>query len=136
MAELLSYDKKLDPLLKELQESENHRLRKRVHQLESIFDYAPGARKNLASCLKKSNPDLIEGLIELHIQWYDNDSERGILNLWEELLNVAGKYQMENIEKLAYIMRKQGFSATEKEEIDADAYCLGIVLDDLCGAGT
>jgi len=133
MAELLRYDKKIDPFLKDIQESDDPRLRKRAHQLQSILSIR---RRRVGLPVKLNNEEtgLIHALAELHFLWYDSDTEEEINQYWTKLLNKAKIYQPDTIEKLAYFMRKNDFAISSKEELDADYVCIGIVLEELVGA--
>ena len=133
MAELVKYEELIDPILRKMQESGDVRMRRRIHQLQSILTIKK-RRKNLTFSLKSENPDLIRGLSELHLQWYDNDAETLMTQYWNELLESAKKYNINSIERLASFMHKSGFNVSNKDDIDADFYCLGIVFEDLTGA--
>jgi hypothetical protein len=134
MAELLHYEpEEISEVLQKLQESDNMRLRKRVHQIQSILTTRK-RRKNLSHNLQDKNVELINALMELHLQWYDNDSEENLRILWKELLASAQKNHPVTLEKLAYFMQKCGFSVSSRDDIEADYYCIGIVLDELVGS--
>ena len=81
MAELLRHEEELPQYLNSLQESENLILRKRAHQMQSILSIRR-RRKNFAMNLKSNTMGLIEGLTELHLQWYDYDAEETISKQW------------------------------------------------------
>jgi hypothetical protein len=134
MAELLHYEpEEISEFLQKLQESDNTRLRKRVHQIQSILTTRK-RRKNLSHNLQDKNVELINALMELHLQWYDNDSEENLRQLWKDLLISAQKNHTTTLEKLAYFMQKCGFSVSSRDDIEADYYCIGIVLDELVGS--
>jgi hypothetical protein len=133
MAEMLKHESELEEFLAHHQESDNPLLRKRIHQLQAIITVR-ARRKNFAKIVKDRNLSLLQGLLEVHLQWYDNDSERGILTLWNELLATAQRYNPSTLEKLAYFMRKCGFTTSPKDELQADYFCLGPVLEELIGA--
>ncbi len=133
MAELLRHEQEVIPLLAEHQESDNSRLRMRIHQLQSIMT-TRRRRSSFGNLLRKKHLKLIDGLIAVHLQWYDNDSERSLFKLWREILKTAKRYKPETIEQLSYFMRKCGFSVIAEDEIQADHYCLGPVLEDQEGA--
>ena len=133
IAQLLNYEDKISPLLRKLQESGNDRLRKRIHQLQSIITLRR-RRKNLSQNLKNKHADLIRSLIELHLQWYDNDAEEIIFQYWTELKDNALKNDISTIEKLGLFMQKSGFNAINKDDVEADYYCIGIVFEDLMGS--
>lgn len=133
MAELLKYEDQVEPLLREIQESDNPRLRRRIHQLESIFTLRR-RRKSVSKKMMAKQVDLLDGLMDLHFLWYDNDSKELLVRQWSQLIEKAEVYQPDTLEKLVYFMRKTGFSVSDKEEIEADFHCVGIVLEDLIGS--
>lgn len=133
MAELLRHESDIAPLLAEHQESDNPRLRKRIHQLQAIMTVRR-RRRSFGELLRQPNLSLIRGLMAVHLQWYDNDSERSLVKLWQELLKTTRRYKPETLERLSYFMRKCGFSVVADDEVQADHYCLGPVLEDQEGA--
>ena len=133
MAELLELENDLPEYLAALQESDNPILRRRVHQLESVM-FLRRRRREFAERLCHDQIDLLDGLIEIHLQWYDNDSPDSIHADWDKLLKEAEKTPPENLEKMAYFMRKTGFSSPQPNDLQADYYCLGAVFDDNTGS--
>lgn len=133
MAGLLRFGSEIGPVLQNLQETDNSRLRKRVHQLQSVLSIRR-RREAVAGSLGTRKCDLLGGLIQLHLQWYDDDFEMSIRELWEKLLRNSEKYNPANITKLAYFMEKKGFNVIEAENIDADFFCIGTVLEEFEGA--
>ncbi|MDD3117835.1 MAG: hypothetical protein PHQ27_01530 [Victivallales bacterium] len=133
MAELLECEAELPPYLAALQEADDPLLRRRVHQLETIMNLRR-RRREFAEKLRRNRLGLLDGLIEIHLQWYDNDAAESIRADWEKLLREAEKTPPESLEKLAYFMRKAGFSSPQPNDLQADYYCLGVVLDDHTGA--
>lgn len=133
MAELLKHESEINEYLAEHQESSNPKLRKRIHQLQAIM-IIRRRRESFAKLLKSKDLSLIDGLIAVHLQWYDNDSERFLIELWERLFKASERFAPKNISELAYFMRKCGFQAVSTDELQADSFCLGPVLDDLAGA--
>jgi len=132
MAELLTYENELESILREFQESDNVRLRRRIHQLESILSIRK-RRKILSQQIKNPNEELFKGLIDLHVQWYDNDTKSNIVPFWRALVENSKRHQIENLEKLAYFMQKYGFRTSDRGEIIADYFCIGIVMEELIG---
>ena len=133
MAELLAYEGELESVLREFQESDNVRLRRRIHQLESILSLRK-RRTNLSTQLLMPNEELFKGLIDLHVQWYDNDSRSNIIPFWRALVENSKRHQIDSLEKLAYFMQKYGFRTSERGEIIADYFCIGIVMEELIGS--
>ncbi len=135
MASILEKDRggKLEVVLRRLQETANSRLRRRVHQLQSIMTLRR-RRKVLAQRLEGKDMELLEGLIELHLLWYDNDSPEAVRKDWEALLEESKSFRPSNLDRLAYFMRKKGFSCPGKDDIEADYFCLGTILEEYAGS--
>lgn len=133
MIELLKYGDALEEPLRDLHENTNPQLRRRVHQLQAIISFRQ-QREDFSKKLKNGRIGLFDGLIESHLLWYDSDTKEEIMGVWGELIKQTDKYAPENIEKLAYFMRRNGFIVAEKDEFQADCFCLGIVIDDKVGA--
>ncbi len=125
--------RKLDEILRRLQESGDQRLRRRVHQLQSIMTLRR-RRRLLAQRLESRNIDLLEGLVQMHMLWYDNDSEDATRREWNAFMEESKSFKPSNMERLAYFMRKKGFSCPSKDDIEADYYCLGTILEEAVGA--
>jgi hypothetical protein len=133
MSELLKHGAALEPYLAEHHESENPALRRRIHQLQSIITL----RRRRADFLRIiNNPEtsLAEGLMEVHLQWYDNDSRRSLEDQWQDFMETADRYHPNDLAGIAYFMRKTGFTVPPVSDIHADHYCLGPVLEDHSGA--
>lgn len=133
MAELLKHETEINEYLAHHQESSNPEMRKRIHQLQAIM-IMRRRRENFSKILNSDNLNLIDGLMAVHLQWYDNDSEHFLEDLWERFLNASKRFAPKNINEIAYFMRKCGFEAVPADELQADCFCLGPVLDDLSGA--
>ena len=134
MAELLARDPgPLEPVLRKLQESPNPRLRRRIHQLQSTITLRR-RRKCLTRNLSERSIDLLEGLIQIHLLWYDNDACDSVRKQWEDLVEESRKYHPETLEQLAYFMRKRQFTCSHRDEMEPESLCLGTVLDENTGA--
>lgn len=133
MVELLKHKDELKEVLAGLQESDHVLLRKRVHQLQAILAFRE-RRRDFARQLKNGKLRLIDGLVGIHMLWYDNDNPHQIEQLWLDLCNKAEQYSVSSIDRLAYFMRKCAFESIEDSDLGADNFCLGAVLEELCGA--
>ncbi len=133
MAELLKYGDDILPYLAEHHEAENPVLRRHIHQLESIITLRR-RRAGFAKMLDNPKLPLIRGLMEVHLQWYDNDSVRSLEEQWEDFMEVFKRYNPWTLSELAYYMRKNGFIAPPPTDIHADHFCLGPVLEEHVGA--
>ncbi len=133
MAELLKSKTDLTETLKTLQEDNNSYVRKRVHQLQGIIS-SRNHRNNISDMLKNKKTDLIKGLTELHILWYDRDTMETIMQYWRALVENCKKNHCTTTDQFAYFLRKYGFKVADKNEVDADFFSIGIILEDLIGA--
>ncbi len=133
MAELFQVDINLDEILKEFQEDSNPLLRKRIHQLQ-IIQTRRAKRKKISILLKNNDITLIDGLMALHSQWYDKDSKNTINQYWLALIENFKNSNVTSLNELGTFMKKHGFKCANKDEIDPDYFCFGLVLEDLVGA--
>ncbi len=134
IAELLSHVDELPEWLQKLQESDDETLRKRVHQLQAIL-MVRQRRMDFANLLKSVDDiDIFESLALLHLQWYDNDNLQSIRDVYKELLLQSQKFTFSTLQDLAYFMRKMKFSVSERNGLQPDLYCIGIVADERFGA--
>ena len=133
MTELLKHEDEINEYLAKHQESTNPELRKRIHQLQAIT-IMRRRRESFAKLLNSKDLNLINGLIAVHLQWYDNDSERFLEDLWERFFMASKRFAPKNISEIAYFMRKCGFQVAPADELQADCFCMGPILDDLVGA--
>ena len=134
MAELLRRDEKqLEPVLRKLQETTNPRLRKRIHQLQSTI-LLRRRRRNLTARLFGEKRNLLDGLIQLHLLWFDNDSPEGLRRQWRKLAAEARRARTDSPERLADFMRKHEFLPAHKDDLEQDHFCLGTILDGAPGA--
>ena len=135
MAGILERDTggKLEDILRRLQESDDVRLRRRVHQLQSIITLRR-RRRVLAQKLEGRDLGLLEGVIEMHMLWYDNDSIEAVMKEWDALMEESKSFRPTNMERLVYFMRKKGFSCPSKDDVEADYYCVGTILEEFVGA--
>ena len=134
MAELLAAGSDIGPIMSALQESADPLVRRRAHQLQSIIRTRQ-TRSRLSDHLKVDYANLWQGLAELHLQWYDNDSIAYVESLWRELFDAArGKYRPRTSRRLAEFMADIGFIISGSAEVEADYCCIGAVLEDRVGA--
>lgn len=134
MAELLRRDeKKLEPVLRKLQESANPRLRKRIHQLQSAI-FLRRRRKVFTDRLSRPDINLLEGLFQIHLLWFDNDSPQSLRKQWKSLLTEAERFAPDTLESLGMFMRKMNFHCSHADDLEPDHLCIGTVLDEAPGA--
>ncbi len=133
MAELLYREMELGDALAELQESDNPLLRRRGHQLQAAITLRRRRREFLRK-LEAPKVDLIDGLIDVHLQWYDNDSRPGLVRLWNDFRFDARRCPQKTLEDLAYFMHKAGFNAQPETTLRPEYYCIGPILENRIGS--
>ncbi len=134
MAELLRHPEQLDHFLSEYHESPDPLMRKRVHQLDAIMTIRR-RRKNFMHALNRSGIDLAEGLVEVHLMWYDNDSKPDLMALVEEFISMASAFEVTDIFRLGDFMRKNNFSTPiDGETFNPDNFCIGSIFSERCGS--
>ena len=131
--ELLSLDEnKLNTIINNLQESPNIQIRKRIHQVQSIIRIRK-MRITLSSRLNCKNANIIKGLIELHLLWFDRDSEEYLKKQFKKILAKAKEASANTTDKLAAFMKSNKFVVARNGELEPDTYCLGSVLETKIG---
>ena len=137
MAELLSHSEKLPDFLQKYQESDDPLLRKRIHQLQAILSIRK-RRMDFSNFLcgddVEVEDNIFDSLALLHLQWYDNDNWQSIKDVYTDLLLQSRKFQFSNLYDVAYFMRKMKFSVSDRNGLQPDLYCIGIVIDERFGA--
>ncbi|HBM16013.1 MAG TPA: hypothetical protein DD381_06700 [Lentisphaeria bacterium] len=131
--ELLSEGKKALGALSEFQESVNPIIRKRVHQIQAIH-LIRKSRDILVRRLTNRHSGLWNGLLEIHLAWFDRDTKENINALFAELLNEFSKLENLNSKSLANFMRMMGFVMPIEGDIDPEYYCVGSVLESKIGS--
>lgn len=135
LSALLNYDDAtLMDYIRANQESGDPRVRRHIHQLEAILTLRT-RRRSFAVKLADPETDLIEGLIGVHLQWYDNDNPDIVRNYYRDFLRHSAKFDLTAMNRIADYMRRNGFATPEDREITfPEHYCLGPALDSRRGA--
>ncbi|MCQ2351883.1 MAG: hypothetical protein MJ033_00195 [Victivallaceae bacterium] len=133
MAEILYRESELGDLLGELQEKDDPVLRKRVHQLQAALTLRR-RRRAFARKLAQKNVDFIDALIDVHLQWFDNDSRPLLEENWRKFLAAAQKREIRSPEDIASFMRKEGFTAEIETTLRPENYCIGLILREKIGS--
>lgn len=134
MAELLKYPGELDRFLCEYHEAPDPMMRKRIHQLDAIMTLRR-RRKNFLHILEQPEIDLAEGLLEIHLMWYDNDSGPEFMGMMDEFADMAADYGVTDIFSLGNFMRKNNFATPiDGETLNPDYYCAGSIMEERCGS--
>lgn len=133
MAQLLERGDELGAELARLQDSSEPLLRRRVHQLESALTLRR-RRREFSRRLAADEPEVCELLVELHLQWFDNDSQPEMLSRLESFLASGRAAGMRDLADVAAYMRKCGISAERASTMHPEDYCVGVVLCDRVGS--
>lgn len=135
MAELLYREQELGNALAFLQDSTHPLVRRRVHQLQAAITLRR-RRRDFLKKIQASHVDLIDGLIDVHLQWFDNDSRPGLEKLWMDFRADARRCPLQSLEEVAYFMRKSGFRPQVESTMHPEWYCIGPVLENRTGAAS
>lgn len=136
MAELLKSDEaSLDHCLRSLQTSDNPRLRSRLRQLESARRQRR-KRMRMESRINRPAAPLLETCVQLHLEWFDRDTAENVMKQWNELLSAfRSKYmQRPSLRDTAEFLSEAGFQAPLNDDLAADFFCIGTVLEEKYGA--
>ena len=135
MSKILEYkndSEEMNILMAELQESSEPNIRKKIHQIQAI-QRVRKRRRSLSKKFKERIPDLLQGLADLNIIWYDEYTNPGISKLWNQLIIDAIKYTPRTPTRIVEFFKKQNFSISNSSVQDSDSYCLLAVLEDRIG---
>lgn len=132
MNELLKYGKASSVLARKYQENSNPILRKRIHQLQAVAKTRK-SRDILSRRLNNTYSGLWNGLLEIHMLWFDKDAKENINELFLEFLGDFKAHSDFSFQAVALFMKTRGFVTPIKGDIDADFYCLGPVLESKIG---
>ena len=133
LAELLDLEPYLGDAPGIVQECGNALARKRIHQLQAAITIRR-RRRGFRNLLRKANLDIGAALIEVHLQWYDNDSLPELEKVWQEFLDSAEKFHANSLEQISYFMRKRGMAAAQETASQPELYCIGAVLESNLGS--
>lgn len=136
MGELLDREARLGDALGLLQEFPDARLRKRVHQLQAAITLR-NRRRRFRVMLEQPDFQLKQGLIEVHLQWFDNDSRPELEKRWTMFFASAGNGEpLRGLDAVSSWMRKYGMNAQPESAGVPEHYCIGTVLDGHQGASS
>lgn len=132
LRELLKYGKDAGFLIKRFQESSNPLLRKRIHQFQAISRVRE-LREILSRRLNNVHSGLWNGLLEIHMLWFDRDIKESINEFFWTLLDEFKANCDFSARAIASFMKSRGFVIPIKGDIDAEFYCIGSVLESKIG---
>ena len=133
MAELLYRGDEVFPYLAELQESSDPLLRRRVHQLESALTVRR-RRSEFSRLLAMPHPDVPRILVELHLQWFDNDPLPEMRSRLAAFLAEGRTMHPGSLADLSAYFRKCGIAAERETTLRPENYCVGVMLADRIGS--
>ncbi|MBR4253825.1 MAG: hypothetical protein IKQ16_01920 [Lentisphaeria bacterium] len=133
MAELLTKGSTaLEPVLRDMQKSDNPRLRKRTRQLQHAL--IARSRRRIFMQPPERPISLLTGLIRLHLCWFDNDKQSFVEKQWRELEAAYRKARPVGLAGMADFMRKTFPDRPENRDFHPDSFCIGAVLEDKIGS--
>ncbi len=133
MAELLTKGSTaLEPVLRDMQKSDNPRLRKRTRQLQHAL--MARSRRRIFMQPPERPISLLTGLIRLHLCWFDNDKQSFVEKQWRELEAEYRKAHPADLFGMAEFMRKTFPDRPENRDFHPDSFCIGAVLEDKIGS--
>ena len=133
MAELLTKGSTaLEPVLRDMQKSDNPRLRKRTRQLQHAL--MARSRRRIFMQPPERPISLLTGLIRLHLCWFDNDKQSFVEKQWRELEAAYQKAHPVSLADMAAFMKKLFPDRPENRDFHPDSFCIGAVLEDKIGS--
>jgi len=135
MAELLYRERELGDLPALLQESENPLVRRRIHQLQAALTLRR-RRREFLRMLASREFNLGDALIEIHLQWFDNDSRPELVRMMEDFICRLRRRPTSILRELSGAMLTMGITAERESTLHPENYCVGTVINDKIGAGS
>ncbi len=133
MAELLTKGSTaLEPVLRDMQKSDNPRLRKRTRQLQHAL--IARSRRRIFMQPPERPISLLTGLIRLHLCWFDNDKQSFVEKQWRELEAAYQKAHPVTLAEMAAFMKKMFPDRPENRDFHPDSFCIGAVMEDKIGS--
>lgn len=133
MAELLYRGDEVLPFLAELQETGDVLLRRRIHQVESALTMRR-RRREFSRLLAVPHPDVGRILVELHLQWFDNDSLPEMESRLTTFVNECRALHMRTLYEVSTLFRRFGIVAERETTLRPENYCIGVMLADRVGS--
>ena len=133
IAELLCRGDEVFPYLAELQESTDPLLRRRVHQLEAAL-IARRRRSEFSRLLAMPHPNVPRILVELHMQWFDNDPAPEMESRLAGFLAEGLAQHPRTLGDVSAFFRKCAVTAERETTLRPENYCIGVMLADRIGS--
>ena len=135
MAELLAQEEDVLPLLAEYQECSDPVMRKRVHQLQAAMLLRSRRRFFLAR-ICDPRIDFLDLLIDVHLQWYDNDSRPEVEALLAAVFLKTVSHPLKSLEAIRAFMLAENLTAEPDSTLKPENYCIGSILSEHTGAAS
>ena len=133
MAEIIRNERLASRIIARLQESDDPQLRKTAHQMQVAVKLRK-RRQKLSYMLSSDNVNLLDALVQIHLQWFDEDSEDYILKEWNRFRSLSKNWDANNINNLAELMTALSMQCTQFEELECADYCIGEIIATAKGA--
>lgn len=133
MAELLNREFELGDLPAILQENPNPLMRRRVHQLQSALTMIR-RRRYLAELINKDEINFVDGLVQIHLQWFDRDSVVSLSHKLESFCKELSTYPCGNLEEIGEAFAGCAVSPLPATTLKVEQSCIGVMLDEKCGS--
>ena len=134
MVQLMARADELGDLPGILQESSNRLVRRRAHQLQVALNLRQRRESFHRRLTGGAAPELIPGLYELHLLWYDRDSSLDLRKLFNDFSSIYAGCRINSLEGIEKFMRKNCVVPLPESSVCGDIYCLGCVLDRRIGS--
>ena len=135
MAELLDREDELGDVPAELHESRDPLMRRRIHQLEAAL-LLRRRRKYFLSRLCSPKTDFADLLVDVHLQWFDNDCRPEIEASLAGFFCRAMSKKLVSLEDIAAFMTGENLAAEPDTTLKPELYCIGSILSEHTGAAS
>lgn len=135
MAELLAREDELGALPALSQESKDPLMRRRIHQLQAAL-LLRRRRKYFLTRLIDPSLDFFDLLIDVHLQWFDNDSRPELEALLAATVSKALNDPPASLEDLRSFMLRENITAEADTTLKPENYCIGSIIQEHAGAAS
>ena len=137
IARLLQEGEDLEELSAMLQESSDPVIRRRAHWLQHALNMRD-RRRRVGEMLEQEldEDDVIQILVDLHLLWFDTDTEESVRETMECVLECVRKNTFNDLETLSHWMIGSGMKAEPDTTIIPELYCAGSIFSSYRGAAS
>ena len=133
MAELINREPELGDLPAVLQEDTNPLMRRRVHQLQSALTMIR-RRRYLAEVLRQDEINFAAALVQIHLQWFDRDSEVSLTRKINEFCKELSCHPLGSLQEIGDAFAACAVTALPATTLKVEQSCIGVMLDEKCGS--